>query len=964
MDMLDVIANLAIGVGANSINTAAGKLFGRNLDTKHGRDSIEITNSSQEQIAKITKEQSIKLSELFEAEHMAELTTLYIMASMLPDLAAEEIRKIEEDIHLCIDEEKPDDIEPEVVFAYWQNTVSTLQTTVESNKIGHFITQVNDSPQISASIDRDMAAAVKAIETQIPKLRSYLNDSSRVSRTREISDRIRGLAAENYRRPSIDSVLEYSGRTFEQLYIDRQLSFGIEGKRNSAEVFDSSRVIRVVVTGDPGGGKSTLMTHLLIEKVNNSRCREVPIFVKLRNLSHKNRLIVDSIRDAAEAEYQITGISVGDIEDLIISGRALIVFDGLDEIPNVGERREVAEKISRFAVSNQLASVVVTSRKVGYSDAPLDVTKFQHYRLSPYTEDEIAQYSINWFSDKGSLVLKSFLKEVREISDIASNPLMLSLLCSLYKSRGTIPRERRSIYHNCADLLFKRWDATRQIDMAPEAHLDHGDYLMQELAWFFYRFPSAHSGVTGTQLRELIVKYLVDNTATFKGVALRQANEFLDFCAGRAWLLARTGSSPLGESIYEFVHHTFLEYFVAEFVARENWAPDRLAKFIYSEYVKNSSSVVIDLLVSSVNASSRTVIPKLLTEMDFDGSHNGSLDHSKIVALKLRVISSVTTSTNVVDGVLCEALNQLTVSNSGRDVFLALINLPLNLADRLVGLLCDSSEVRYDSLSRTTAELRVVFVELFKFHIEFVPEFDCDESWTARLDSISKMIRVDERLKSRALRWWARGEGDSGYLCKEDIALVLTLFGGAVSVAGPVSDALNNVLDGEPASDIDLVVLEAFESDFKPIRFPASEFELAEKELWRILERVPGLEASRLSVPVRNLLGCLLLIGCELDFERVCDIVDTDYFVGVNVKELYELRRGASISFLVDDMASDELEPDWRRVESPLDYPFHETGSAEYVIDEGYQSVVDDGSFGSLGDLCRSWSARLISLVE
>lgn len=966
MDITEIIANLAIGVGSNSIYTVAGKLFGRNLNRDSDYANISIPDLNGEHLATITNTQAETLQRIFNEAPISELSMLFIMSRMLPDVVTAESFKIENDIYECIRSRDLGDLEIEVALGYWRSVTAAVQETVNSKKIKHYISGLIDAPEINTALDENLAASVKALEASIPKLRQYLNDPIRTERVRSVSTELRELAAENYQRPSIDHILEHSNHTFSQLYIDRVLSIGSTRGTTSAEVFDSNRVVHAVVTGDPGGGKSTLMRHLLIKKAADPDCREVPILVKLRDVSHKDSLIVDSVRVAVERESQVPGITVDYVQDLILSGRAFIIFDGLDEIPAVGDRRNVVQKISRFAVSNQLASIVITSRRIGYGDAPFDKTKFEHYKLLPYSRCEIEEYSERWFGCDYASLKNAFLNEVKEVSDIASNPLMLSLLCSLYKNRGTIPRERRSIYSNCADLLFKRWDATRQIYMAPGTHVDHGDYLMQELAWLFYRFPSAQAGVSDTQLRDQIINYLVDNTATFRSVATRQAIEFLEFCSGRAWLLARIGTSPHGESLYEFVHHTFLEYFVAEFVARENWSNDRLANFIIEEYVTNSSSVVIDLLISSLNASNRTIVSRLLESIDRESVDYRSLVGSTVVSLKIRMISSVTTSSAIIDKVLSEALNCLDLSNSGRSVFSALLNLPPNLSDRLAGLLCDSSEVVYDSLNVATSDLRVTFVELFNYNLDFVPEFDCDDLWMSRVEVISGMISASERKGSRALRRLEYERGDSSYLLEDDIALIVPLYRGAVTVVGPVLRAIGAYARSSKLNDVDNEVLSRFESRFSPVKISTLHVDLVEDEFWSVLDEIFESDRVPLIGSVRNLVGCLVLIACEIDFDRLCDIPNLRRSVGIDPIELNAQRDSSNGSSLTSSgwgESVDDSGDDWFDLDSPLDYVGEPSANPGVAPAESNTNQCLAGALVSFEELCDLWAGSHITLV-
>ena len=48
--------------------------------------------------------------------------------------------------------------------------------------------------------------------------------------------------------------------------------------------------------------------------------------------------------------------------------------------------------------------------------------------------------------------------ESRELRDLRSNPLILALMCNVYKTEGFIPRSRAELYDNCTNMLLFRLD--------------------------------------------------------------------------------------------------------------------------------------------------------------------------------------------------------------------------------------------------------------------------------------------------------------------------------------------------------------------------------------------------------------------------------------------------------------------------------------------------------------------------
>jgi len=54
------------------------------------------------------------------------------------------------------------------------------------------------------------------------------------------------------------------------------------------------------------------------------------------------------------------------VDLLLLTGRAVVIFDGLDELLDTSRRADVTTRVERFCAEYPLAPVLVTSRQVGY----------------------------------------------------------------------------------------------------------------------------------------------------------------------------------------------------------------------------------------------------------------------------------------------------------------------------------------------------------------------------------------------------------------------------------------------------------------------------------------------------------------------------------------------------------------------------------------------------------------------
>lgn len=330
---------------------------------------------------------------------------------------------------------------------------------------------------------------------------------------------------------------------------------------------------RTVILGNPGAGKSTLATKLAYDHAVDAS-GTVPFLVVLRDfadsLRHGERTLLEHLAVLARAPYNVA-ISADAVEYLLLNGRAIVILDGLDELTDVALRRRVTEFVRGFVSLYPLVPMVVTSREIGYTDAPVDRSLFDTYSIAPFDNEQVAAYARNWFELNDSLapsdrkrLCQAFLGESEVIEDLRSNPLLLSLLCSMYASEQYLPRNRAQIYERCAVMVFERWETMRGIRIPVEFEGKLRGAI-QQLAWTMLTYGGPpelpRHGVQRILVDYLRAKHFDEDDAR----ALAQ--QFLAYCAGRAWVLVGVGATET-EPIYGFAHRTFLEFFAAEHLVR------------------------------------------------------------------------------------------------------------------------------------------------------------------------------------------------------------------------------------------------------------------------------------------------------------------------------------------------------------------------------------------------------------
>ena len=397
-------------------------------------------------------------------------------------------------------------------------------------------------------------------------------------------------------------------------YSDNRVEFGWhEAGRSSLRVTHlADRIDRTVLLGNPGGGKTTA-TSVLTNYFATDVTRRIPFVVTLRDYAGPGlpgHSVVGHIERTLETLYQCAPPK-GLVERFLLTGRAIVIFDGLDELLETSRRRDVSDRVEQFCSAYPLTQVLVTSREVGYDEAKLDVHQFDCYRLGGFDVREITEYVHKWFSVQEYLTpldaqseAQSFLAESESAHDLRYNPLMLSLMCILYRGSGSLPRDRAGIYGKCSELLIGKWDERRKI----HHELQAGRLVepaIRYLAWWLLNGHDSSAAVTERSLIRETASFLYGRGFESDDDARIAAKEFVDFCRGRMWVFIEVGTSADGEKLYAFAHRTFLEYFAAAHLATISDTPEDLARAIAPHVSSpNSWQLVGELAIQIKDSSS------------------------------------------------------------------------------------------------------------------------------------------------------------------------------------------------------------------------------------------------------------------------------------------------------------------------------------------------------------------------
>lgn len=430
---------------------------------------------------------------------------------------------------------------------------------------------------------------IEAVSRQLELLRDPDLDEREV---RDFVARLKDAVRARFTKVDLADVHDRARVDLNDIFVEPRLSAGISLDVDDtpqdwglADTLMSAR--RVVILGDPGAGKTTVLHRTCTGIASLQAVHEpplVPLFVTLRTYMPSGLSLTEYLERSAARDYEMQTVPKGAIEYLLTSGQGFLLLDGLDEILDSSGRRTARDRVESLVRQYPQCRVAVTSRVVGYAEAPLDRNLFAHFRVRDFGPRQIRDYANKWYRLVGQHAQDAepkalaFLRESEELDDLRSTPLLLALLCALFNEEHTIPRQRAEIYERCARLLFDRWDARRRIRPQLPAE-EYVREFIQDLARWFLEEPERREGVPTPELEAQATRFLADRVYGSSARAAAPAREFVDFLSGRAWVLSGIGGRGDSE-LFKFTHNSFLEYFAAEDMLASADSTEELARTV------------------------------------------------------------------------------------------------------------------------------------------------------------------------------------------------------------------------------------------------------------------------------------------------------------------------------------------------------------------------------------------------
>ncbi|MFF8709840.1 NACHT domain-containing protein [Streptomyces sp. NPDC015184] len=335
---------------------------------------------------------------------------------------------------------------------------------------------------------------------------------------------------------------------------------------------------RVLLRGDAGAGKTTLLWWLAAHASAGTLSPElaplnglVPFVVPLRTLRAEGGTFPSPAQLPDAARLVVDRAPEGWVGRVLESGRALLLVDGLDEVP--GEDREQAHQwLSRLLDRYPDIRCVATVRPLAVEPGWLGSQDFEELRLLPMGDRDIESFVAAWhraarLDDDDHETLGALERDLVQqfaqnpaLRDLARTPLLCAVICALHRRRqGLLPETRWSLYDSALTMLLGDRDKQRRID-APEGitmTVEEQAQLLQRIAVWLVRCGQSElyrSAALHQLERALPGMERLRNQGS--------AEKILTHLLNRSGVLQERA-----DGVYQFAHRTFQDFLAAkEFV--------------------------------------------------------------------------------------------------------------------------------------------------------------------------------------------------------------------------------------------------------------------------------------------------------------------------------------------------------------------------------------------------------------
>jgi len=386
-----------------------------------------------------------------------------------------------------------------------------------------------------------------------------------------------------------------------------------------ARMFKENQALRLMILGKPGSGK-TIAMRVIARSLGtiDTGIQPVPVlmtFSDIKGITDPEKLeqkIVEKLKFYQFGKGEKDDITPERfVKENLYTGKLFLLFDGYDELDK-SARETAAKLVNMFLGTYRRIPAAISSRTALYESEPVfDSLATHKISMAPFTPFAILKFLSLWKfeENKSSHALFEMINGKAHLSELASNPLMLTIIAYLYSlPKYALPDNRVEFYEQCTRALLEEWDRSQRRNRANRFESHQKIAVLNHIAFQHV----STMGIDDELIREDVI-----HTVSRKEMA-RLSLKVEDYPLMKKEIVQNSGLlQQIPPTDFRFPHRTFMEFFAASYLDKEKRSGDILGLY-YSDPKKWKEVLLLYLGLNKNKDYANSILKKLVH--DFENS--------------------------------------------------------------------------------------------------------------------------------------------------------------------------------------------------------------------------------------------------------------------------------------------------------------------------------------------------------